>query len=325
MANKKGFLRRSLSATALVLCGLVLACAAGEGLVRIATADQKNYLVEMWRYATLLKQKSDDPAVGHEHIPGASARLQGVDVSINSLGMRGPEVDLTAPGDNRVVIIGDSVAMGWGVPEEDTLRGQLADRLGPDTDVMTTGVGNMNLSQIIAHWLHYSEELTPKTVVVLATARAPVLQKADDAGWLVRHSQLYALIVSFAEMAASNSTGEEALVDSYRNIWTEGPGLAAMDGAMDRLKADQEKHGYRVVVLLVPEPHSFAPYRFGFINQILAAKVEERNWTFVDPVPVMQSAPAEHYWVTSSDVHPNAEAFKIFADLLVPVLTAPKE
>ncbi|KZB69202.1 hypothetical protein AUP42_10005 [Thalassospira lucentensis] len=325
MTNKKTFAGRFLSGAALVLCGLILACGAGEGLVRLATADQKNYLVEMWRYATLLKQKSDDPAVGHEHIPGTSARLQGVEVSINSLGMRGPEVDLATRGKNRVVIIGDSVAMGWGVPEEDTLRGQLADRLGPNAEVMTTGVGNMNMSQIVAHWLHYSPKIDPQTVVMLATARAPIIQKSDHAGWLVRHSQLYALIVSFIEMAASNSTGEQELVDSYRAVWTEGPGMAAMDAAMDRLKLDQERRGYRVVILLVPEPHSFDPYRFDFINQVMAAKAKERDWIFIDPVPVMKSAPAEKYWVASNDVHANAKAFEIFTDLLVPELTIPKD
>ncbi len=132
--------------------------------------------------------------------------------------MRGPEVDLATLGKNRVVIIGDSVAMGWGVSEEDTLRGQLADRLGPNAEVMTTGVGNMNMSQIVAHWLHYSPKIDPQTVVMLATARAPIIQKSDHAGWLVRHSQLYALIVSFIEMAASNSTGEQELVASYRSL-----------------------------------------------------------------------------------------------------------
>lgn len=324
MANKK-MAARFISSAALVLFGLILACVAGEGLVRLATADQKNYLIEMWRYATLLKRESADPVVGHEHIPGASARLQGVEVSINSLGMRGPELDLTNHEKNRIVIIGDSIAMGWGVQEKDTLRGQLAARLGSNAEVLTTGVGNMNMSQIIGHWLNYDEKIHPRTVVLLATSRAPIIQRSDHAGWLVRHSQLYALIVSFVEMAFSNSAGEEELINSYRAAWAGGPGMAAMDSAMDRLKVDQEKRGYRVVVLLVPEPHSFAPYRFGFMSQVIAAKAKERNWVFIDPVTVMETAPAESYWVASNDVHPNAKAFQIFADLILPELAISKE
>ncbi|MEK9844146.1 hypothetical protein [Thalassospira sp.] len=325
MAIKKTLAGRFLSSLVLILCGLALACGAGEVLVRIATADQNNYLIEMWRYATLLKRESSDPAIGHEHIPGASARLQGVEVSINSLGMRGPEPDLTTRDKERVVIVGDSIAMGWGVPEKDTLRGQLAERLGPDVEVMTTGVGNMNMSQTVQHWLEYTEKIHPDTVILLATARAPIIQKTDQAGWLVRHSQLYALIVSFVEMTTGSGSGEEGLVDSYRAVWGGGPGKAAMDSAMDRLMQDQEEHGYRVIVLLVPEPHSFDPYRFGFINSVMATEIQKRGWVLVDPLPVMEAAPAESYWVASNDVHPNAKAFQIFADLLVPELARSKE
>lgn len=325
MANEKKLGGRFLSSLALILCGLILACGAGEILVRLATADQNNYLIEMWRYATLLKRESVDPIVGHEHIPGASARLQGVEVSINSLGMRGPEVDLASSEKKRVVIVGDSIAMGWGVPEEDTLRGQLSTRLGSNHVVMTTGVGNMNMSQMVGHWLSYSDKVRPQAVILLATPRAPTIQKPDSAGWLVRHSQLYALIVSFAEMTANAGLGEQGLVDSYRAAWAGGPGVEAMEGAMEKLKVDQEKHGYRVIVLLVPEPHSFDPYRFDFIDPIMAAEARKRGWAYINPQPVMKTEPAESYWVAPNDVHPNAKAFQVFADLLLPELNASKE
>lgn len=320
MLPRTSRLRHVLSGVALVFCGVILACGAGEGLVRLATADQQNYLIEMWRYATLLKRESPDPAVGHEHIPGKSARLQGVVVAINSLGMRGPEPDLKTPGRQHVVIMGDSIAMGWGVPEKDSLRGQLAARLGPKAEVMTTGVGNMNMRQIIAHGLHYTARIRPQTVILLATARAPAIQPEDHAGWLVRHSELYALIVSMVEMATEKTPGENGLVDAYRKVWTGGPGRAEMDGALDRLKADQQKYGYRVLVVMIPEPHSFTPYRFGFIEKIMKQEATEHGWTFIDPEPEMQKRPAKDYWVAGDDVHPNKAAFRILTNLLMPYL-----
>lgn len=308
-----------------MLCGVVLACLAGEVLVRVATSSQQNYLIEMWRYATLLKRHSADPVVGHEHIPGASASLQGVEVSINSLGMRGPEPDLSTPGKRKIVIIGDSTAMGWGVPDADTLRGQLAARLGPKAEVMTTGVGNMNMTQIVAHWLPYVDKLNPDTVIVLATARAPAVQDPDKAGWLVRHSQFYALVVSFAEIVMHNPPGEAGLIEAYRKMWAGGPGREAMDAALDRLKVDQAAHGYRVLVLMTPEPHSLQPYHFTFTSDILRAESAKRGWTFLDPLPDMQKQPAKSFWVADNDVHPNAQAFRIMADVLLPHLSAPRD
>jgi len=325
VTTRRSPLARFLSAAGLVLFGLLLACVAGEVLVRVATASQQNYLIEMWRYATLLKRESADPMIGHEHIPGASASLQGVEVSINSLGMRGPEPDLATPGKEKVVIIGDSNAMGWGVPEADTLRGQLAGDLGPSAEVMTTGVGNMNMTQIVANWLRYSATVRPDAVVVLATVRAPAVQDGEGAGWLVRHSQLYALLVSFVQIAMQNTPGKEGLVDHYRALWSGGSGFEAMEVALDRLKQDQATQGYRVIVMLVPEPHSYQPYLFGFTADVMRSEAEKRGWTFLDPLPELQKKPAESYWVSNSDVHFNADAFRVMANVLTPYLDAPQK
>ena len=60
--------------------------------------------------------------------------LQGVEVSINSLGLRGPE---PVPGRPAVVLAGDSMTLGWGVAESGTLAGQLARRLGDDMSPKT--------------------------------------------------------------------------------------------------------------------------------------------------------------------------------------------
>lgn len=318
-------MKRLLSGAGLVLLGLLLACAAVEGLVRVATSSQQNYLIEMWRYATLLKRNSADPVIGHEHIPGASAVLQGVEVSINSIGMRGPEPDLSTQGKHKIVIVGDSTAMGWGLPEDETLRAQLAGWLGPGTEVMTTGVGNMNMTQIVANWLRYADTIRPDTVIVLATARAPAVQDTGQAGWLVRHSQAYALIVSFVEIAMSNTPGQAGLVAAYEKMWAGGPGRVAMDVALDRLKADQAKHGYRVLVMMVPEPHSFQPYQFDFTTNIMRVESEKRGWTFLDPLPNLRQEPAESYWVANNDIHPNAKAFQVMTDLLRPYFAPPQE
>lgn len=321
MSRPKHPLAAFLSSAGLVLLGLLMAGAALEGLVRVATSSHQNYLIEMWRYATLLKRKSTDPAVGHEHIPGASARLQGVDVSINSLGMRGPEPDLRSAGKRKVVIIGDSTAMGWGLPESATLRAQLSAQLGPEVEVMTTGVGNMNMSQIVANWSRYAEKIRPDAVIVLATARAPAIQEAGQASWLVRHSQAYALFVSFIEIAVTNTPGQAGLVEGYRKIWANGPGRAAMNSSLDRLKSDQARHGYRVLVMLVPEPHSFSPYQFGFMTDAMRQESDKRGWTFIDPLENLQKDTAESYWVAHNDVHPNAKAFRVMTNMLRPHLS----
>lgn len=320
MPRTCGGVLRAAKTLGLVVLGLLMACGAGEALVRLATADQHNHLIEMWRYAALLQRHSADPRIGHEHIPGRTAQLEGVEIAINRLGMRGPEPDLNAADKENVVIIGDSIAMGWGVPEAQTLRGRLARELGRDYQVMTTGVGNMNMTQIVARWLQDSPKIRTDTVVVLATMRAPEIVREKHASWLMRHSQLYMLATAFAQMARQSRLNRDGLVQMYRRQWQDGAGRAEMATALDRLQRDRNARGYRVVVVMVPEPHDFAPYRFGFVTDVMRAEATRRGWSFVDPLPALRVRPARAYWVAADDVHPNAAAFGILAAELMPYL-----
>ena len=89
---------------------------------------------------------NDEYAYIHE--PGYRKQLQGVDVIINSHGLRGPEFeDVKPPGKKRVLILGDSVVFGWGVPEKNIFALELQrlfSRTTPAVEVIPAGVGSWN-------------------------------------------------------------------------------------------------------------------------------------------------------------------------------------
>ncbi|MFA5963675.1 MAG: hypothetical protein WC804_06625 [Sphingomonas sp.] len=312
--------RPALQSVLLMFCGVLLACVAGEILVRIATANQENYVVEMWRYARLLKERSPDPKVGHQNRPSSSARLEGVDVSFNALGMRGPMPDPRIPADRTVVILGDSVALGWGVPEQQTLRAQLARALGTDIQVLNAGVGNMNLAQVVALWSHLRTRVHAGTIIVLATARSSAVQPPDTTNWLVEHSELAALTVTFFRQSMSGATGRDGLVAAYRRDWTNGAGLDAMRGALDQLKQMQAQRKPRIIVASMPETHDMKRYSLGFITASLKHESLQRGWEFVDLLPLFGDEPSENFTVSPQDAHPNGEAFRRIAARLAPMV-----
>ena len=317
--SSEHFLRRIAGNIGLCFLGILLAIGTGEALVRISTAGQQNYVVEMWRYALLLKRPSDDPAIGHEHVPNRTARLQGVDISINSLGMRGPEPKSDAR--RRIIIIGDSLALGWGLSDTESLRGQLQAALPPDVDVVNDGVGNMNMSQIAMHWTRTSANLSADTVIILTSFRAPVLQPAPTRNPILRNSALGAILFTYGATLLSGASGREAFVESVRKEWTKGPGAWEMHKGFDRIAELARAKGQHVILAAVPEMHDLQNYPFDFITNILRAEAARQGWTFLDLRLTLLNKPAEDYWVTDQDVHLNAEATRLIAARLLPLLS----
>ncbi|WP_409421572.1 hypothetical protein ABHF91_00565 [Pseudaeromonas sp. ZJS20] len=291
-----------------------MALAMGEGLVRLATMNQENYVIEMWRYAKLLKMKSPRSDIGHQHIPNRTATLQNVVIRINSLGMRGPEPNDAAP--HRIAIIGDSIALGWGVDETQTLRGQLSRTLSPEYDVVNAGIGNMNMSQSVALWEQLSKKIKADTLVVLVTPRATTQVTTQSPGWLVENSELAALATTFIQQALSGEYGKDALVAGYHKQWHSLPGKAVLTHAFDKLKLIKDETGCKIIIVSIPEMHDLIQYRFGFMEEITHDLSQKYGFDFIDPLPQLKDHPTTYYWASANDIHPNEVAFRVISGLV---------
>lgn len=76
-----------------------------------------------------------NPEVLFKPRPGFEGLSEGTQVRISSLGLRGPERSLAKPaGTRRVLVLGDSVAYGFGVRDEETFSRLLEARLNADGD-----------------------------------------------------------------------------------------------------------------------------------------------------------------------------------------------
>src|SRR3989442_796166 len=96
--------RRPLFAVLLGAFTAVLCVAIAESFVRLGLGDM-DYAMEMWKYAHVLKRVSNDPEQVFTHAPGARAHLMGVDVRINSHGLRGREIDYSKPPGTRRILM----------------------------------------------------------------------------------------------------------------------------------------------------------------------------------------------------------------------------
>ena len=150
---------------ALLSTGLTLGFA--EGVARILLRPSPPGPVE----GTPISELSQ--TLGWKTRPGGSQRVRREDfdvtISINSRGLRGPEIPYDAPpGVRRLAVMGDSFAHGYYAQEEETLRGRLATALGAcRVEVLNAGSPGYSTDQ---EWLYYSEEIRkyhPTEVVLL--------------------------------------------------------------------------------------------------------------------------------------------------------------
>ena len=124
---------------------LLLTAGIAELVIRILDPLGMYYFSEGSKYFASMRHNDN---YAYIHTLGYMRRLQGVDVSINSHGLRGPEFDVVkSPGKIRVLILGDSVVFGWGAPQNDIFALQLQhffDRQGLNIEIIPAGVGSWN-------------------------------------------------------------------------------------------------------------------------------------------------------------------------------------
>lgn len=105
-----------------VLTGLFLAVLVSEGLVVLLDPYGAPTQAHNGRlYQEQLVELETASARLFRHKPNTRVEMRGHVFETNSRGLRGPELAIPKPaGVKRLVFLGDSVVLGWGVPQEDT-------------------------------------------------------------------------------------------------------------------------------------------------------------------------------------------------------------
>jgi hypothetical protein len=147
----------------------VLALCAAEVFLRIKNNAMTNYDIEMWRYANELKKQSDDPWIDFDHRHSRSALLQNTEIRLNSEGLRGPDIAAPQSRQRRILFLGSSITLGWGVAESETVEARLQRMLatgGENAEVLNGGVGNYNTERYVSRFFKELTALKPTDIVV---------------------------------------------------------------------------------------------------------------------------------------------------------------
>ena len=314
---------KALISLTVLLCSLAVALVAGEGVLRVKNSSMKTYDIEMWRYAKELKVKSDDPHLDFDHVKSASAVLQNVPIRLNDWGLRNGPVEPVAAQGRRILFLGGSIALGWGVPEESTVEARLERKLresGTPAQVLNGGVGNYNAERYVTRFFKELSGLNPTDIVVHYFLRDAEDLEPGNGNVLLRNSEL-AVTMWIAYHRLFDRAGEQSLVEHYRAVYAAGaPGFARMQVRLKELADYARAHRIRLYLAMTPDVHNLVDYKFGFVHDTMRQIAEADGYTYVDLLPAMQGRPPEALFAMPGDPHPNALGHQLMADAIYPLI-----
>jgi hypothetical protein len=217
-----------------------------------------------------------------ENIPGAHTRFLGVQVDINSFGLRDHEFAIPKPGNTvRILAVGDSVTFGYGVRLEDTYPKVLEQLLNQTTHngAHYEVLNGATLGGSLSDYLHFlqlrAEKIQPDMVVIGfclndvalysesgAVSTSSPRWRDKTAHWMrqfnrfwLLHSQLYLLVYARLKVFLYGSgvldlndgfLALEAPSEYQQRAWTSTFGMLTQIARFCR------EHGYPLVVVVFP-------------------------------------------------------------------------
>jgi lysophospholipase L1-like esterase len=200
--------------------------------------------------------------IGYRNRPSLQGTYYTQPVTINSLGLRHPEIALAPdPSRYRILLMGDSVVFGVGVSDEDTISAQLQAILrekvgaikGREIEVINMGVISYNTEQELIQYKSLGVELKPDLVLLMFSnndieSKMWIFQKRSS--WLVamgQRSYAVSLLFKLKQDLASRLSRSQPLIQ--QSSYAEGhPRWENIDSSMTQLNQLARSEGIPFIV-----------------------------------------------------------------------------
>ena len=298
---------------ALGLASLVLFLGLGELVTRLLDRGGRIYDLETYRYSRLLTQPAG-PDLHHLQVPGASAELSGVEVRINAHGLRDRDYPYDVPaGVKRLVLLGDSVSFGWGVPQ-DRVYAKVAEaelcRTGK-YELINGAVVNYTTSRMLAF---YRDELSRyhARVVLLAFFLNNANDAAEPGIRSVLDTPLELPVFVYSRLRRVLAHGPDFDAFHAALYADDNPAFIAFRDRVTAFVHQLTAEGKTVVVVNVPDAlHLDEPaYRYQPITDKVLGLARAAGARTVDLLPAVKGVPAREIVNSAEDRHPNAEGHR---------------
>jgi hypothetical protein len=340
----------------LVVMGVVLATAAGEIAARVFAWTQERNALAAWQQLATPRQKPSvdreaalnevvrlarNPRIVYELFPNLDFQLIARPCRTNEHGFRGPPLARQKPPNGyRVVVLGDSVAFGWGVQESEcfprVLERLLQDALpGRTVQVVNTSVPGYNTAMEVETLVDKGLVFAPDLVVLSVVGNdldLPNLIWTPQDFFAPGRSFLWEQIAKAWRTRDPWSDRPWSLTpvaDDGRYLYREGAvapqyrdmvGIEMFQRELRRLRDLGQQHGFRVLV-------AGNMNAAGFVGETCAA-TGLRYFRANDAIePYMKEHGIANYYkseltVSAKDPHPGPIAHRLVAEGILAMLRA---
>ena len=276
-------------------------------------------------------RNSTVPGLSVELRPGFETLYKDQRVSINSAGMRGPEVGPRDPAKPRIAVVGDSFAFGTGVDLDDTIAAQLERALrsaGRGVEVLNFGVPGYCALNIAAVVEHKALEFEPDVVLYVFFANdtdeppsygpIPADARIDTLKLFpLRSAGLEAVRYGLKRVALSLGYSLVRRTSATSRSDYETGGGARVREALARMRKACDARGVEFRMALYPFPTRVDLNEFRPIDELAIADAASLEIRALD---LLEAFPGEtnlsRYHVSIFDQHPDAAANEKVGKLL---------
>ncbi len=312
------------------LLAIAVVLVAGELAVRLFYPLLANYDTEMWRYASYGKVLTDITERSHRNKPGAHFDdLYGVKVEINSKGLRDFEYSYEKPENTyRILVLGDSITFGWGVPAGEIYPKILERKLNARNDgrryeVIHAGVGNYKTRDEAVFLREEGLKYNPDMIILGYFVNDAEINPPVRQYFLKSHSYLYGFLWSKWNALMTRLFPENRYVEYYERLYGKRSGtLKEFERYALEIRTTAEQEDMPLLVAMIPDVRQLGDYPFAGIHGYVEGLFKgAEDVEVLDTTPYFDKAadPSE-YWVSREDPHHNAKAQSVIAEALYPVV-----
>ena len=313
------FLKNSIINFFFVSLSIISGAIICELALRIKHSVVPNYDIEMWKYAKQLKKRDFNPKIGHVHIKNKSAILQKVEIEINNHGQRDIYLDneIIKKYEKRFLILGSSIALGWGVSKEKTfsnILNEISKSNKKNWIFINGGIGNYNTERYVNNYLNNWKQLEFTDIVVQFFVNDTEIIAPNKTNIFTQHTHLGVVIWRLLNSYKA-SLKNQNIIEYYKEKYDENYlGFKVTKKELSNLKKHCDINNINCSIVLMPDIHKLKPYNLFFINQKISILAKELDIPYHDLLPAFKDIKENKIWNKYQDPHPNSYGHKIIAE-----------